>query len=161
MDPVSITPTRQDYAGVSYYLCGRYFQHKGERLHRRVWADAHGPIPDGYHVHHVNHDRADNRLENLSLLPGRDHVGYHGKQMTPARLEAASRKAPALHAGNARMTTEQRADAARRGWERVEAHAVTCQVCGREFHTAFPSRARFCGGTCRARARRARLRAQG
>ena len=161
MAPVRITPPRQDYAGVSHSLCGRYFQHKGERLHRRVWMDAHGPIPDGYHIHHVNHDRTDNRLANLELREAGDHIAHHGRILTPARLESLRRVAPALQEGNARMTTEQRADAARRGWERVESHAVACEVCGREFHTAFPSRARFCGGTCRARARRARLRAQG
>lgn len=41
--------------------------------HRLVWEAANGPIPDGCHVHHINHDRTDNRLENLELLPGREH----------------------------------------------------------------------------------------
>lgn len=161
MDPVSITPTRQDYAGVSYYLCGNYFQRKGERLHRRVWSDAHGPIPDGYHVHHVNHDRTDNRLANLELREAGDHIAYHGRILTPAKLEALRRVAPALQEGNARMTHEQRAEAARRGWEKMERTTIVCEVCGAEKVTAHPSRARFCGGTCKARARRARLRAQG
>lgn len=45
--------------------------------HRVVWEEAHGPIPAGYHVHHLNHDRTDNRLENLALLFGRTHVRHH------------------------------------------------------------------------------------
>jgi hypothetical protein len=45
--------------------------------HRWVWEQAHDPIPPGHHVHHVNHDRADNRLENLRLIEGKAHVSRH------------------------------------------------------------------------------------
>lgn len=45
--------------------------------HRLVWEEAHGPIPEGHHVHHVNHDPTDNRLENLRLVLGRDHNQHH------------------------------------------------------------------------------------
>ena len=54
--------------------------------HRYVWERAHGPIPDGFHVHHRNHDRADNRLENLSLIEGREHNRRH----TLARHQAGT-----------------------------------------------------------------------
>ena len=161
MDPVSVTPTRQDYAGTSYYLCGRYFQHKGERLHRRVWEDANGPIPRGHHVHHANHDATDNRLANLTLVTASDHAAHHNAVDTPARQTSRERGAPALRAGNARLTADQRAAAARRGWEGGNLSIIVCEVCGVEVATPFPTRTRFCGGTCKARARRARLRTQG
>lgn len=45
--------------------------------HRLVWWDAHGPIPDGFQVHHKNSVRHDNRLENLELLPAGDHTLHH------------------------------------------------------------------------------------
>ena len=37
-------------------------------MQRLVYSAFHGPIPDGYQVDHVNHQRSDNRLENLQLL---------------------------------------------------------------------------------------------
>ena len=35
--------------------------------HRYVWEQAHGPIPDGKYIDHINNDKLDNRLENLRL----------------------------------------------------------------------------------------------
>jgi len=45
--------------------------------HRWVWTQAHGPIPDGYVIHHINHDSRDNRLENLELMEQNEHKRHH------------------------------------------------------------------------------------
>lgn len=45
--------------------------------HRVIWERAHGPIPPGYHVHHINGVRDDNRLENLELVNGARHNREH------------------------------------------------------------------------------------
>ena len=47
--------------------------------HRVVWTEVNGAIPDGYHIHHLNHVRDDNRLENLCLISHSDHSRLHGK----------------------------------------------------------------------------------
>jgi len=41
--------------------------------HRLVWERAYGPIPPGYHIHHRNGDKLDNRLENPELLDPLTH----------------------------------------------------------------------------------------
>ena len=45
--------------------------------HRAVWEAAHGPIPEGMVIHHINGDAKDNRLENLMLLSHSDHIALH------------------------------------------------------------------------------------
>lgn len=56
-------------------------------VHRLVWEEAHGPLPEGWHVHHLNGDTLDNRLENLVALPGVKHARLHGK-LTDEQVEA-------------------------------------------------------------------------
>lgn len=53
------------------------FKGKNIRIHQKVWILAHGAIPKGYVVHHVNFDKKDNRLENLALMKDADHRALH------------------------------------------------------------------------------------
>lgn len=45
--------------------------------HHIVWEAANGLIPAGFQVHHVDHDKKNNRLENLVLLSMSDHQRIH------------------------------------------------------------------------------------
>jgi hypothetical protein len=45
--------------------------------HRKVVYDAGIEIPEGFHVHHVNEDPSDNRLENLEVVPASEHWRKH------------------------------------------------------------------------------------
>jgi hypothetical protein len=50
METIVLTDKKQMFNGVTYYLCGKYFQKNGIRLHRVVWEYHNGEIPEGYHV---------------------------------------------------------------------------------------------------------------
>jgi hypothetical protein len=45
--------------------------------HRLVWETERGPIPDGWHVHHLNQDILDNSIENLLACSPRTHRRIH------------------------------------------------------------------------------------
>lgn len=46
-------------------------------VHRKVMHDAGIEIPPGFHVHHRNGDRLDNRLENLEVIEPSAHTTLH------------------------------------------------------------------------------------
>jgi hypothetical protein len=45
--------------------------------HRYVLYEAGVAIPPGHHVHHLNGDKSDNRVENLAVVPESIHHQMH------------------------------------------------------------------------------------
>lgn len=50
-----------------------------KKYHQYIWEHEYGKIPDGFVLHHINFNKLDNRLENLQLLPKREHLKLHDK----------------------------------------------------------------------------------
>jgi hypothetical protein len=44
--------------------------------HIYIYEQAHGPIPKGWEVHHINGVKTDNRLENLLAMEGHKHKDF-------------------------------------------------------------------------------------
>ena len=44
-----------------------------------MWEQVHGPIPDGYEVHHKNEDPTEDRLSNFELVERREHREHHSR----------------------------------------------------------------------------------
>jgi endogenous inhibitor of DNA gyrase (YacG/DUF329 family) len=146
-----ISRTIQEFMGIRYYLCGKYFQRDGVRLHRVVWEAHHGrPVPDGFDVHHDDEDRAHNEPGNLILLPHGSHTRHHhlgvSKQPTADALAAAA--------------DWHKSDEGRE-WHRQHAaplHQLSdavCEQCGKKYRTQDTGRNRFCSNACKSAWRRA------
>lgn len=66
---------------------GRYISYDGYwiltarskqlREHRVVYEKAFGPIPKGYVIHHINHNKLDNSLSNLMAMSRSEHNKIH------------------------------------------------------------------------------------
>ncbi len=50
------------------------------RMHRFVWEYYNDKIPQGLHIHHINGDRTDNKIENLQLVTIKQHRKLHSKK---------------------------------------------------------------------------------
>lgn len=48
-------------------------------LHRLIYEEHYGKIPDGYVVHHKNHNKLDNDPNNLELMSRAEHTVLHSK----------------------------------------------------------------------------------
>jgi hypothetical protein len=56
---------------------GYYRNSKNVDLHRYMWEKYMYPIPNGYVVHHLDHNPMNNDLYNLCLMTDSDHKIYH------------------------------------------------------------------------------------
>src|SRR3990167_2408703 len=152
------------FKGITYYLYPDskrrsdrvYFSRQGKRLHRSVWEDAYGPIPEGQVIHHKNHDTLDNRLENLELVGRSEHARYHNqpgrRTWDLAHLGRIRPLAAAWHSSPEGIAWHQQ-----HGREvaasRVPVVAI-CQSCGKTYKTIHPSFGRFCSNNCKSAWRR-------
>lgn len=55
---------------------GYYGRTDGDRelMHRYVWEYYRGTIPDGYDIHHIDHNRENNNIDNLELYTKAEHA---------------------------------------------------------------------------------------
>jgi hypothetical protein len=49
------------------------FRNRNHKVHRLIWIYHYGNIPSGKVVDHINHNRSDNRIENLRLVTHQDN----------------------------------------------------------------------------------------
>ena len=64
--------------GSGYYIVKLYLNsvRKNVSVHRLLWTAFNGPIPEGLQINHLNENKADNRLENLSLCTPKENTNY-------------------------------------------------------------------------------------
>lgn len=61
-----------------YYRITSYKEgNNGKLLHRLIYEDFYGEIPEGYNIHHKNGNKKDNCILNLALVEHGEHSRQH------------------------------------------------------------------------------------
>jgi hypothetical protein len=130
------------------------------RLHQEIYKDHNGPIPDGYHVHHDDHDPLNNDPANLVLVKGSEHLSHHVNQperiaKSRVNIEIAREYASAWHGSEEGLAWH--VENGKKVWEMREPSSHVCDQCGKGFELKIiqKSGVRFCSNNCKSAWRRA------
>lgn len=157
----------QEFNGITFYQTEEndYFRHsiKGTTIlmHRYVWEFYNCKIPKGYHIHHIDGNKANNDISNLQLLKGTEHWSLHGKILTDEEREwrrenvitKAVPKAVDWHKSEDGKLWHKEQVKYRK--DNRSERICTCEQCGKEFTTFSNKDSKFCSNSCKSKYRRA------
>ena len=136
-----------------YWLCSTI--HK--RLHIYIYEKYNGEIPKGMQVHHIDHNKDNNEIENLVLLTVEEHRKIHKKEMTEERKQWLRE--------NLNKNARPKANEWHKSKEGIEWHKkhyeemkdklhkeynFICMECGVEFKS-IQIKSKFCSNKCKAK----------
>lgn len=137
----------------------RYFKatnKKNTSLHRVIYEEHFGPIPQGWIIHHKDGDITNNDPSNLQAMTRSEHNRIHlldyswfpnTKPPTPAALKAAAE----WHGSEEGRKWHEKHG--RDSWKNREPIKAECQHCGTEYESRVPKK--YCSNKCKSAARRA------
>lgn len=68
------------YSNGYYWITSRKEGNNSKLLHRLIFEEFYGKIPDGCHIHHKDGNTLNNCIMNLQLLTKREHISLHNKK---------------------------------------------------------------------------------
>lgn len=131
-----------------------------KRIHRAVWEYYNGPIPAEFQIHHIDHDKSNNTIENLVILPGKIHQSIHGQETRAvhyselvSRMDYARKFADEWHGSPEGIEWHKKHYQEIKDKLHRKAKFV-CDYCGKEFTAEVAKNNRFCSNKCKSAWRR-------
>lgn len=156
----------QEFNGITFYRTDKndYFRYSSNGktilMHRYVWEFYNCKIPKGYHIHHIDGDKANNDISNLKLMKGVEHWKLHGRMLTDEErdwkrsnvVQNAVPKATEWHKSEEGKQWHKEQVQSRKD-NRTERHCV-CEQCGKGFTIFSNKDSKFCSNACKSKYRR-------
>lgn len=143
-----------------YYLSSSEINGSRMRLHRFVWEMEKGPIPTGMHVHHIDENKDNNDMSNLTLLTPKQHEMLHGKErMQPNTQKTINFQKKGIKSAKAWHKTAEGHEWHKKHFEETKESLykkviLACQECGKQYETINHGENRFCSNKCKSKWRR-------
>src|SRR3990167_2946854 len=143
-----------------YYVPSGNLRKQGTgRLHEEIWKDAHGDIPKGFVVHHIDHNPLNNELSNLKALPRSSHQSQHLKEkwedpeFREKQVERIRRETPNRIAKlkEWKQTPEGKAQTKKYTANLLTRIEFDCIVCGTHAVSKSKNGGKFCSVKCGSR----------
>ena len=154
-------PNAKQTSDRKYYIAGIVERmHGKDYLHRQIYRDFHGPIPEGYHVHHIDEDTENNHPANLRAITKEDHAKHHAETLSPERRALYAEIIVKYGVPKAK---EWHRSPEGRAWHSLHAKEIVknrkkislqCQKCGKQYECFYTSKNKFCVNNCKSAARR-------
>ena len=149
------------YSKPEGYFKADYIRYGGITIHRYVWEKYHGEIPAGFHIHHKDHDKANNAIENLELIKASEHSKEHAairkeQGWKHPNMQPALSAAREWHQSEAGLLWHQAHG--KTTWVGREKTTYVCRHCTKPYEGLVGSRksgSGFCSNNCRAYWRKA------
>ena len=153
-----VDETHQKFNGIVYGRSHNQDRHyfKIITLHRVVWTYFNGEIPDGYVVHHIDGDRNNNDISNLTIMTSAEHRKLHARNNSITTLTkkkkfkciVCGKEYEAFDTGNNHYCSDKCEDHYKRHVRCVETRH--CQTCGKAFTVYKYKEKKFCCPKCAA-----------
>ena len=159
MPPIeTIDDTHKKFNGIVYRKDCKIGRYTTEiPLHRAVWHYFNGEIPSGCNIHHIDFDKNNDDISNLTMLTYSEHWKIHAPingaghrtKMTTFVCDACGKEYEAVNTGNNRYCSAY----CRNKYRSTVKNQGTfiCQYCGKEFQAYKYNKSRvrkFCSVDC-------------
>lgn len=145
------------YKGIAYFSCS-VGKLQGISMHVYVWQYYNGPVPKGYHVHHIDGDQYNNDIANLEIKTAKEHLILHGKKNFEAnrqwyldlhkRIGDAQKEWARSESAKVFHSTVNKKNGHKK-WDNWPVRKNTCKECGIEFEYKCLQVAKFCSSKCK------------
>lgn len=142
-----------------YYL-STYINGKRYRLHRYLYEKYKGDIPKGCEVHHIDHNKDNNDLNNLILLTKKEHKILHGRELTEKQREFYRKnlnenvRPKAIKWHKSEEAKEWHREQYKKTLGNRKPQKFKCKYCGIEYESMNNGINSFCSNKCKSAWRR-------